>query len=533
MIRVYNTLSRQKEDFHPLHAGKVGIYCCGPTVYKDSHVGHMVGPVIFDAVKRYLEYSGFTVSLVINVTDVDDKIIVQAAKEGCTMAALAERVTADYMACLDRLAVRVDHFPRATAYMSEILTIIQGLMDKGMAYASGGDVYFEVTKDEDYGKLSNRRIEELYAGVRKEVSDLKRHPGDFALWKGAKPGEPSWESPWGPGRPGWHIECSAMSMKLLGTTFDIHGGGLDLCFPHHEDEIAQSESYSGQPFAKYWMHNGLMQRSQETAKLGGRGEREPERSTPPAPAAATTDGEARMGDLASQEDKKMSKSKGNTVTARDLITAHGAETLRFFLLSTHYRRPIDFSSERVTEVGRGLAKFHGYAERFQRITGQDFYSLPAPVRRADESAATDPFLDEVKNSRARFLECMDDDFNTGGAIGVLFELLPLLNRFADEKRLDEAAEASAAQRELLVSGTMVLRELTAVLGVLLAPPPRAAASDNGLTPRLLDLLLDVRNQARKAKQFALADSIRKGLNELGITIEDRADGSRWKLGDTP
>src|SRR5438132_1354788 len=263
-LRVYNTLTRQKEPFETVAPGRVGVYVCGPTVYKPSHLGHMVGPVIFDTVKRYLTYAGYQVTLVVNITDVDDKLIVQAQKQNTTVAELAERVTADYLDNLRRLGVTgIDHAPRATAHIGDIIEIIRGLIDKGHAYPAGGDVYFDVLRDPDYGKLCHRDPEQLEAGARIEVSERKRNPGDFALWKSAKPGEPKWDSPWGPGRPGWHIECSAMSMRLLGETLDIHGGGLDLQFPHHENELAQSESYTGKPFVRYWMHNGLMEIDKE------------------------------------------------------------------------------------------------------------------------------------------------------------------------------------------------------------------------------------------------------------------------------
>jgi cysteinyl-tRNA synthetase len=259
-LRVFNTLTRQKEDFVPIAGPKVGMYLCGPTVYSDSHIGHMVGPVVFDTVKRWLTYRKYEVTFVVNITDIDDKIIAQSAKEGVAWDALAKRVTQDYWDCLKKLDVRVDHFPHATKHIPQMLELIGTLIDKGHAYPVGGDVYFDVTTDPGYGKLSNRKLDEMLAGTRKEVADIKRNAADFALWKGAKPGEPSWPSPWGPGRPGWHIECSAMCKELLGATFDIHGGGLDLQFPHHEDEIAQSECGNGQPFAKYWMHNGLLKR---------------------------------------------------------------------------------------------------------------------------------------------------------------------------------------------------------------------------------------------------------------------------------
>ncbi|MGL5097234.1 MAG: cysteine--tRNA ligase, partial [Planctomycetia bacterium] len=255
-LRLYNTLTREKTPFTPTVPGKVGMYVCGPTVYKYSHIGHLIGPVIFDALKRYLAYNGYAVTFVVNITDVDDKIIAQAAEEGCTIDELTARVTNDYFLHLNGLSVEVDQFPRATQYIGEMQAMIATLIDRGHAYPVDGDVYFDVVSFPEYGKLSNRKLEEMTAGVRVGANERKRHPADFAMWKGAKPGEPAWDSPWGPGRPGWHIECSAMATKLLGETFDIHGGGLDLYFPHHEDEIAQSECATGKPYARYWLHNG-------------------------------------------------------------------------------------------------------------------------------------------------------------------------------------------------------------------------------------------------------------------------------------
>src|SRR5438094_5084172 len=337
-LRVYNTLTRQKEPFETVMPQRVGMYLCGPTVYKPSHVGHMVGPVIFDTVKRYLAYLGYAVTFVVNITDVDDKLIVQARKQNTTVEELANRVTEDYVRNLERLNVTsIDHMPRATQYIGDIIAMIQGLIDRGFAYPANGDVYFDVARDPDYGKLCNRDPEQLEAGARIEVSDKKRNPGDFALWKGAKPGEPKWDSAWGPGRPGWHIECSAMSMKILGQTLDIHGGGLDLQFPHHENELAQSESFTGRPFARVWMHNGLL----------------------------------KMGHA------KMAGSVGNVVNIVDLLQRHHPETVRFLLLATHYRSPIEYSEERLTEVAKALQGFYRFFERYERITGEPFYALPA------------------------------------------------------------------------------------------------------------------------------------------------------------
>jgi cysteinyl-tRNA synthetase len=499
-LRVYNTLTRIKEPFETLQSGKVGLYVCGPTVYKPSHLGHMVGPVIFDTVKRYLTYVGYQTTFVVNITDVDDKLIVEAAKQKTTVAELAARVTADYCKNLERLNVTgIDHMPRATEHIGDIVQIIQGLIDKGYAYPAGGDVYFDVTKDEDYGKLCNRDPEQLEAGARIEVSDRKRNPGDFALWKGAKPGEPKWESPWGPGRPGWHIECSAMSMKILGPTLDIHGGGLDLQFPHHENELAQSESYTGKPFARYWMHNGLMK---TVSQVG------PERKV-----------------------EKMSKSKGNEIVVSTLLERHTAETLRFFLLATHYRRPIDYSEDRLVETQRGLDNFYRFFERFQRITGESFHKLDAPNKRAsfEPAGSYTEFLVEVARHRGLFLEHMDDDFNTGGAIGVLFELLTTLNRFADGRQL-EAGKADAGAVADFRRGVVVLRELSRILGLFREAPVGAKSDDDGLVNGLMQLLLDLRAEARKTKNFAMADQIRKRLTELKVTLEDRPGGTGWRFG---
>jgi cysteinyl-tRNA synthetase len=504
-LRVFNTLTRRKEDFEPLAPPKVGIYLCGPTVYSYSHIGHMVGPVIFDTVKRWLTYNGYEATLVVNVTDIDDKIINESNKTGEPIAAIVKRVTDDYYASLKKLGVAVDKFPHATEYIPRILEVIQGLVDKGYAYAVGGDVYFDVAKDEDYGKLSNRKVDELLAGVRKEVGDLKRSPADFALWKGAKPGEPSWESPWGPGRPGWHIECTAMSTALLGETFDIHGGGLDLVFPHHEDEIAQSESFTGKPFAKYWMHNGLMQRRGESKiKLA-------------------------EGDMEAQEATKMGKSKQNAIVMRSLFETYPPELLRFFLVSTHYRSPIDFGDDRLKEAASALSRLQTLRERIERIARQAFTALPAPTKRGPlPFEASTPFLKELVERRDRFLEHMDDDFNTGAAVGVLFELAPIVNRFADQNGLETAGASDAVRSEFL-SAALVLRELTHILGIL-EEETKAGAGGDEMIGKLIDLLIELRQTARQQKNFALADAVRNRLKDLGVILEDVPGGTRWKLG---
>jgi len=510
LIRVYNTLTKTKQPLEPVVPGKIGIYLCGPTVYKPSHIGHMVGPVIFDAVKRYLAYSGYQVTLVINITDVDDKLINESKARGMKMAALAEEMTADYMRNLETMGIdTVDHFPKATDNIDEIIKLTQCLIDRGFAYESSGDVYFDVAKDQEYGKLSNRDLASMH-GEGGEMSERKRSAADFALWKSAKPAEPSWDSPWGKGRPGWHIECSAMSRRLLGETFDIHGGGLDLVFPHHENEIAQSECCHGKPQAKYWMHNGLMQASGETGKVGGRATR------------ALSE-----GDQQSQEAGKIGKSKGASAFS-ELLQRHAPETIRFFLLSTHYRRPIDYSEERIEEVGTGFDQFYRYFRRYERVTGDSFYRIQAARTRREGGLASsgDGLLTEVAQCRTRFLEAMDDDFNSGGAVGDLFELVRALNKFIDEKKL-EGGQPQPSQLEPLKQGTAVLRELAGTLGLFRKPPESRDSPDNDLVGKLMSLLIDLRAEARAKKDFATADRIRKTLTEFGVTLEDRPGATEW------
>ena len=517
MLRVYNTISRSKEPFQPVNKGKVGIYLCGPTVYKPSHIGHMVGPVIFDAVKRYLTYSGYDVTLIVNITDVDDKLIAESNSRGVPMAQLAAEMTTDYMNNLEALGIdSIDQFPRCTETMDEIIAFTKTLIDKGFAYEAEGDVYFEVGKHAEYGKLSHRAVEALQ-GDGGGMAGRKRAAADFALWKSAKPGEPSWPSPWGQGRPGWHIECSAMSRKLLGETFDIHGGGLDLMFPHHENEIAQSECCHGRPMAKYWMHNGLMQASSEVGKLGGRNTRE-----------------AAEGDLASQEAGKISKSKGSQ-PFREMLKQFSGETIRFFVLSTHYRRPIDFSEERLHEVETGMETFQRFFKRFERVTGESYYALTAPATRKDgDTFSSSPLLSgegpgvRAVEHRNRFLEAMDDDFNTGGGIAALFDLVRALNKFVDDEKLEDPKKQTPEKLDTLKQGAVVLRELCSTLGLFRKPPQvQAASSDDELTGELMELLIELRAEARKKKDFATADQIRNRLTEIGVIIEDRPGGTEW------
>jgi cysteinyl-tRNA synthetase len=492
------------------------MYLCGPTVYKPSHIGHMVGPVIFDAVKRYLRYVGYEVTFVINVTDIDDKLIKESQSRGASVSAIAQEMTADYMRNLAAMGVdTVDHFPKATENIDEIIGLTQTLVEKGFAYKSDGDVYFDVAKDPEYGKLSHRDVASLQ-GEGGDMAERKRSAADFALWKSAKPGEPAWDSPWGKGRPGWHIECSAMSRKILGETFDIHGGGLDLVFPHHENEIAQSECCHGKPQARFWMHNGLMQASNEVGKVGGRATRE-------------------VGqDQQSQEAGKIGKSKGASAFS-ELLKSHSPETIRFFLLATHYRRPIDFSEERIQEVHTGLEQFYRFFKRYARVTNQEFYSLTPPATRGEgdavlqKSAAHGPTGQRIIELRQSFLEAMDDDFNTGGAVGDLFELVRTLNRFVDEQKLENTAGSPEAI-DSLNTGALDLRELAGVLGLFRTPVEAPATGGNdAVVGDLMKLIIELRADARKRKDFATADQIRKRLTELGITLEDRASGTEWTI----
>ena len=510
-IRVYNTLSKQKEPFETVQPLKVGIYLCGPTVYKESHIGHMVGPVIFDTIKRYLTYCGYDVKWVVNITDVDDKLIGQMRERGVPMSQIADEMTIDYLNNLRALGVdQIDEMPKATEHMDGIIQFTQDLIDKGFAYASGGDVLFEVTKDPGYGKLSNRRPEEQQ-GEGGEAASKKRSPGDFAVWKSAKPGEPAWDSPWGKGRPGWHIECSAMSRAILGETFDIHGGGLDLVFPHHENELAQSECCHGKPMVKYWLHNGLLRKSEASGKIGGRSDRDAE----------------------SGGGGKMSRSAGAGGLA-DVIASQGGERIRFFLLKTHYRSTVMYGEEGLAEAATALEAFYRFFERFQKITKQRFFNLPAPTRREEGTGKMpvppEALLDVVQKLRASFLEKMDDDFNTGGAIADLFDLVRELNKYADQQKLEEIADIKDARIKTFVEATRVLRELSNILGLFRSTPAQRGGGGEGVIPKLMDLLIELRAEARAKKDFATGDKIRNSLASAGVTLEDRKGGAtEWRI----
>lgn len=507
-LRVYNTLTRRKEAFAPIHPPHVGVYLCGPTVYKPPHVGHLVGPVIFDVVKRYLTRLGFDVEWVVNITDVEDKLIDAAAKKGRTVEDVARQYEGEYKDCLRDLGItNIDRFPRASEHIEEIIALVSSLIERNHAYAAEGNVYYGVRSDDDYGKLSGRNVEQQESGTRDVEAAGKRDPADFALWKAAKEGEPSWDSPWGKGRPGWHIECSAMSMKYLGESFDLHGGGIDLLFPHHENELAQSESATGLPFAKCWMHNGLTRMKTKAASGEWRAE-------------------------------KMSGSVGNVVSARELIDTHGANLLRYLILTTHYRSPIDFSDDTVVAAKKGINTFSRLFERIERLNIQ--------IDEHGEIGDTS-FSSSVDNLRAKFLAAMDDDFNTAGAIGALHELAGEINAYIERVGLERTPDDGAAKAVGVATARVVA--LGSLLGVFEQPvgdsklkydeelkrftrryetPVAGASGANTVEDDLMHLLIELRAEARSRKDFALADGIRARLVELGITLEDRTGGTEWR-----
>ncbi|HQF61271.1 MAG TPA: cysteine--tRNA ligase [Anaerolineaceae bacterium] len=463
-LRIYNTLTRRKEDFETLEPGRVRMYVCGPTVYNKAHIGHAMSALVFDIIRRYLEYRGYAVTYAMNFTDVDDKIIARANQMGVDPFGLAEQYITEYQHHLADLNVLpVTLHPRATQEMDQIISMVQGLIDRGYAYPAGGDVYFRVTRDEDYGRLSGRRIEEMQAGARIEVGDLKENPMDFALWKGAKPGEPAWESPWGPGRPGWHIECSAMNLHHLGEQIDIHGGGNDLIFPHHENEIAQTESLTGKQFARYWIHNGMLQLSGE----------------------------------------KMSKSLGNLITIEEFLAHHEGDVFRMVILNSSYRGPLTYTEDVAQQAERGL----------ERLRSALRPALPGST--GADVPALDVLSAQVQTAQTGFVDAMDDDFNTAGALAVLFELVRVINQ-------TRAAGATDAQ---LQPAQACLSELMGVLGL---HPTSTADQSTGQADAFIDLLLELRKELRQQKLWALSDRIRDRLTDLGVTIEDSKEGSSWR-----
>jgi cysteinyl-tRNA synthetase len=462
MIRLYNTLTRKKEDFQTLEPGIVKMYVCGVTVYNDAHVGHAMSALVFDIIRRYLEFRGYKVLHVMNYTDVDDKIINRANQMGVDPFALAEGYIKDYhQNLLDLNVLPATINPRATQEIDNIVGMIRELGEKDYAYEVGGDVYFRVAKDADYGKLSGRKIEDMQSGSRIDVDERKESPMDFALWKSSKPGEPAWDSPWGKGRPGWHIECSAMNLHHLGEQIDIHGGGNDLIFPHHENEIAQTESLTGKPFARYWIHNGMLQ-------LGG---------------------------------EKMSKSLGNIISIKEFLAKREGDVMRMLVLNGSYRAPLVFNDATLDAAEKGLERIKAALKPASTKTSS------APAEALSALAA------QIEATRTGFTSAMDDDFNTAGALGVLFDLVRAVNTARDLGADD--AQLKPAQD--------TLRELTGILGLRLS-----GKTGSGDADKFINLLIEVRSEARKQKQWALSDLIRDRLKELGVTLEDGKEGTNWQ-----
>jgi cysteinyl-tRNA synthetase len=481
-MRIYNTLTAKKEEFVPVRPGEVRMYSCGITAYDFCHIGHARSAIVFDVMRRYIRYKGYAITYIRNFTDIDDKIIKRGHQEGLAWDVVAKKYIDEYYRDMDMPGVgRADFEPRATEYISEMIGIVKGLIEKGHAYESDGSVYFEVGSFREYGKLSKRDPEDMMAGARIEVNERKKNPMDFALWKASKEGEPAWESPWGPGRPGWHIECSAMSLKHLGETFDIHGGGADLIFPHHENEIAQSEAFTGKPFVKYWVHNGFI----------------------------TVDKE------------KMSKSLGNFFTIREILHKFDAEAVRFFLLSTHYRSPIEFSDEQLKEAEISIDRYYTTVLRVRDFLAQD--------QSGEKKSADENTLSEVLDSFiSKFNEAMEDDFNTALAIGGIFELIRILNKYLDGKPLGSRTV------ELVTRAEGLLREAGGVLNIFARTPEewyKALMVVKQIAVTEPDILarIEARRQARQNKDWAAADSIRKDLDALGIILEDKKDGTFWKV----
>ncbi|MGF9909324.1 cysteine--tRNA ligase [Brevibacillus porteri] len=464
-IQLTNTMTRRKEPFHTLEPGKVKMYVCGPTVYNYIHIGNARPAIVFDTLRRYLKYRGYEVTFVQNITDVDDKLIRVANQEGVTVKEVADRYTDAYNADLKSLNVLPpDIQPRVMQTIPEIIEFVQGLIDKGFAYESEGDVYFRTGRFQEYGKLSHQPLDDLQAGARVEINEKKEHPLDFVLWKAAKTGEVTWDSPWGEGRPGWHIECSAMALKFLGEEIDIHAGGTDLVFPHHENEIAQSECFTGKVFARYWLHNGML----------------------------------------NIDNEKMSKSLGNFLLARELSEKFGGQLIRFFMLQGHYRNPINFSEELIEQAANGLDRIKtAYTNLSHRL---DTVRAEEPNDQAQEQARI------IGELRERFITEMDDDINTANAITVIFDVVKEANLYLRHQNVGETEVR--AYMDLLV-------ELTEVLGLEIAEEQELLDSE-------IDALIEERTEARKARNFARSDEIRDLLAAKGIVLEDTPQGVRWR-----
>ncbi len=499
-LRIYNTLTGKKEDFVPLHGKRVGLYVCGVTVYDLCHIGHARSTVVFDMIYRYLRYRGYEVTYVRNFTDIDDKIIKRANQEGVDCKAIAEKYIDEFNIDMGRFHLEKPTVePRATDHIPEMIQLISTLIEKGYAYQGGGDVFFSVERFKDYGKLSKRNLEEMQAGARVEIDEKKENPLDFALWKASKPGEPSWESPWGKGRPGWHIECSVMSQKYLGETFDIHGGGKDLIFPHHENEIAQSEAATGKPFVRYWIHNGFVNINKE----------------------------------------KMSKSLGNNLTLKEIFQDWHPEVIRLFLLSHHYRSPVDYSVDSLSEAKSGLDRFYmtlkTIQDEMEKPVPSHTPTLPSPLK-GEGTGGGSSILEEcrqtIESFQNRFEEAMDDDFNTAQALGYFYDLQRHLNSLLDISRGNPTQEIIL----MLKQGFDYFSNMGWIFGLFREDPETYLAHQKKEGLNKLNLseeeilrFVEERDIARKEKHWKRADEIRNNLLSKGIILEDTPSGTEWKI----
>lgn len=500
-LKIYNTLTRKKEDFVPIEEGRVKMYVCGFTPYLDCHMGHTRCYITFDIIQRYLEYKGYEVTVIQNFTDIDDKIIEQSKQRNTSCEELAKKYIDEYFKYMDKLGIkRATHYPKVTEHIQEVIDFISVLIEKGYAYHVDGDVFFEVSKFKEYGKLSGRSLNEMIHGTRFDVDERKRSPQDFALWKSSKEGEPYWDSPFGKGRPGWHIECSAMSIKYLGERFDIHGGGQNLIFPHHENEIAQSESYTGQQFANFWIHNGMVTLNEE----------------------------------------KMSKSLGNEFLIKNVVANYSADVIRLFFLGTHYKSPVEFSTGNLEQAKAGIQRFYNTLRNvadFLKI--EPATSIDTEMRRlpldADKTLLKfDPnqieekdkeFYEAIKQVEERFIMAMDDDFNTPIALSSLYDLVTAINKFIS--KMDTLYECSRfSGRALLKLAQETLYKLGDIFGLF---KDAAEEPKDDLVPKLMEVLINLRQLARGKKDWEMADKIRTELNNLGITLEDTPQGTKWRV----
>ncbi len=499
VLKIYNSLTNKKEEFKPIEEGKVGMYVCGVTVYDECHIGHARGAFIFDIVRKYLQYKGYKVKYIRNITDIDDKIINKArdlVKElkkqqkdknlKTAVRELTKKYIDKYYEDMDVLGIeKADIEPKATEHIRDMIKMVEGLLDKGYAYEEEGDVYFEVKKFKDYGKLSNQNLEQLRSGVRKKVDEKKKGPLDFALWKKAKEDEPKWRSPFSDGRPGWHIECSVMSMKYLGKNFDIHGGGRDLIFPHHENEIAQAESYSGKPFANYWMHNELL----------------------------TIKGQ------------KMAKSLGNFISISKILEKYHSEDLKIFFLSSHYGSPVDFSYKKIEEAKSKRERFYILFNKIAQIN-KETQKKDSDINDSHSVEAADKlndYLEKAEKIREGFISAMDDDFNTPGALASLFEIVNLANKFISDESVPLNKKST-----ILNSMKFTLLELGHILGLFKKVKKEEKKEDMELLNKVMDVIIQIRQKARKDENFELADSIRKQLADIDIVLEDQKNKAIWR-----